>query len=320
MPNFFTSLFGRKRENTANEQQGNNRKQFEIFKYDGLRAQRMGRPHYAVQCFTEALAIEEDFETMGYLAQLYLQLAEPEKARQLLERMTALEPHLPDTFLQLAHVCYTLEDYTAMEAAARQAIALEEGNAMAHYLLGKSCQGQTDDLMSIAHLTKAIQLQEEFTEARLLRAEALLRMRQYTEAMEDIEAVLARNSEEEAALLLRGRLKEATGETEEAEANYRRVTEVNPFNEPAYLCLSQLLMQHKRIDEAIALLNEAIDLNPSFVQAYKERGRAKLLNGDKEGSVEDMKRALELDPKEEALLNGQFKTQKASSTGLPGIF
>ena len=40
--------------------------------------------------------------------------------------------------------------------------------------------------------------------------------------------------------------------------------------------------------------DEAIELNPNFAEAYKERGRAKLLNGDKDGSVEDMKKSLEL--------------------------
>ena len=35
--------------------------------------------------------------------------------------------------------------------------------------------------MSIAHLTKAIVLKDDFTEARLLRAEALIKMQQYKE-------------------------------------------------------------------------------------------------------------------------------------------
>jgi hypothetical protein len=34
---------------------------------------------------------------------------------------------------------------------------------------------------------------------------------------------------------------------------------------------------------------EAIELNPNFGAAYHERGRAKLLNGDKDGSIEDIK-------------------------------
>ena len=38
------------------------------------------------------------------------------------------------TLLTLANVCYMQEDYAAMAEAAQKAIAVEEGNAMAHYL------------------------------------------------------------------------------------------------------------------------------------------------------------------------------------------
>ena len=312
MPNFFKSFFSGKSETPESEKQKNDRKRFEIFKYDGLRAQRMGRPDYAVKCFTEALAIEEDFETMGYLSQLYIQTGETE--------MAIMEPHVTNTFLTLANVCFIQEDYKAMEEAASKAIAIEEGNAVAHYLLGKARKGQDDDLMTIAHLTKAIALKDDFIEARLMRAEALLKMKQYKETMEDIDAVLAQNPEEETAILLRGKVKEANGQEEEAEADYQLVTEVNPFNEQAYLYLGQLFINQKKLTEAISLFDEAIELNPNFAEAYKERGRAKLLNGDKDGSVEDMKRSLELNPKDEASLNGEFKNLGPKQEALPGIF
>ena len=219
MPNFFKSFFSGKSETPENEKQKNDQKRFDIFKYDGLRAQRMGRPDYAIKCFTEALAIEEEFETMGYLSQLYIQMGDTAKARELLEKMAVMEPHITNTFLTLANVCFIQEDYQAMEEAANKAIAIEEGNAVAHYLLGKARQGQDDDLMTIAHLTKAITLKDDFIEARLLRAEALLNLRQYNEMMEDIDAVLAQNPEEETAILLRGKVKEANRQAEEAEAS-----------------------------------------------------------------------------------------------------
>ena len=220
MPNFFKSFFSGKSETPESEKQKNDQKNFEIFKYDGLRAQRMGRPDYAVKCFTEALAIQEEFETMGYLSQLYIQMGETAKARELLEKMAAMEPHLTSTFLTLANVCFIQEDYQAMEEAANKAIAIEEGNAVAHYLLGKARKGQNDDLMTISHLTKAITLKDDFIEARLLRAEALLNLKQYKEMMEDIDAVLAQNPEEETAMLLRGKVKESNGQGEEAEEDY----------------------------------------------------------------------------------------------------
>ena len=89
--------------------------------------------------------------------------------------------------------------------------------------------------MCIAHLTKAIVLKDDFIEARLLRAEALVQMQQYKEAMEDIDTILAQDPEDESAILLRGKIEEATGNKEKAESSYQKVTELNPFNEQAFL-------------------------------------------------------------------------------------
>lgn len=309
----FTSFFAKKSDNPASEKQKNDQKHFDIFKYDGMRAQRMGRLDYAITCFTQALKIQEEFETMGYLAQVYIQTGSLDEARRLLERMTELDPTYLATYLTLANVCYMQEDYPAMAEAARKAIALEEGNAMAHYLLGKATDGAGDSLMSIAHLTKAIVLKDDFMEARLLRAEALVKMQQYAEAINDIDAILAQDPENEGALLLRGKIREATGHIEEAEADYRFINEVNPFNEQAFLCLGQLYITLKKYTRAIELFDEAIEINPDFAQAYHERGRAKLLNGDKEGSMEDMKKSLELRPDELQAFNGEFANQPGNN-------
>lgn len=107
MPNFFKSFFSGKSETPESEKQKNDQKNFEIFKYDGLRAQRMGRPDYAVKCFTEALAIQKEFETMGYLSQLYIQMGETAKARELLEKNgchgTSSHEYFPDTGKCMLH-------------------------------------------------------------------------------------------------------------------------------------------------------------------------------------------------------------------------
>ena len=320
MPNFFKSFFSGKSEDALTEKQKINQKNFDIFKYDGLRAMRMGRADYAVKCFVEALAIEEDFETMNYLAHLYVQTGQLEEARTLLHRMEKKEPQNVEVLLLLANVCYMLEDYKSMSEAAGKAIALEEGNAMAHFLLGKACQGEDDELMAIAHLTKAITLKEDFVEARLLRGEALFRMKQYKEAQEDVEAVLAQDASDESALILRGNIAEATGRADDAVADYKQVISINPFNRQAYLALGRLYIATKQLAEAVTLFDEAIELSPDFAEAYKERGRAKLLNGDKEGALADMKKSMELNPQEEAALNGEFHNLEPKQDTLPGIF
>ena len=118
---FFKSFFSGKSDSPTNEKQKSEQKNFEIFKYDGMRAQRMGRTDYAIKCFIEALAIQEDFETMGYLAQVYTQTNELDEAHKLLERMTEIEPEHTSTYLSLANVCYMQEDYPAMAGAAKKA-------------------------------------------------------------------------------------------------------------------------------------------------------------------------------------------------------
>ncbi len=44
---------------------------FEILKYDGIRAQRMGKLPYAIKCFEEAVAINDELETLSLLATAY---------------------------------------------------------------------------------------------------------------------------------------------------------------------------------------------------------------------------------------------------------
>lgn len=316
---FFKNFFSGKSEISETDKKRSEQKNFEIFKYDGMRAQRMGRLDYAEKCYTEALKLHDDSETRSYLAQLFVQTGQLDEARRLLEQMAEAEPSHVDTLLQLANLCYMQEDYAGMADAARRAIRQEEGNAVAHFLLGKAEDGSGDSLMSVAHLTQAIVLRDDFIEARLLRAEALIKMGQGKEAQEDLAAILAQHPDHEEALLLCGRLCEQRGDCSAAEGRYTHILEQNPFNEQAYLALSALYIRQKRYSEAITLLDEAIEVNPSFSQAFHERGRAKLLNGDKEGSFVDMKQALALDPKEAERVNGHFDNQSFRQTDILGL-
>ena len=303
---FFKSLLSGKNETAEEQKQKAEQKKFEIFKYDGMRAQRMGRMDYAIKCYTEALAIQDDFETRSYLAQTYIRLGQLDEARHELEIMIKAEPTHTDSYLMLCNVCYMQEDYAAMAKAAQQVIQIEEGNAAAHYLLAKADEGQGNQLMCVAHLTQAIMLKEDYTEARLMRAEALMKMGQFAEAEEDLQAVLTQEADNESAILLRARILQATGNEEEAEKDFLHLIALNPFNEQAYLALGTLYIQQKALDKAITLFDEAIEMNPQFAAAYRERGRVKLLQDDKEGATEDMKKALELHPQEAEAVNGEF--------------
>ena len=94
MGNFFKSLFSSSKAATPEEEKSkNDQKNFDILKYDGVRAQKIGQVAYAIKCFTEALKLQEDFETMTYLVAAYTTANKAEEALEVLNRMD-------DTFLQ----------------------------------------------------------------------------------------------------------------------------------------------------------------------------------------------------------------------------
>ena len=297
----FSSLFGGNKTPEENKE-----KNFDILKYDGIRAMRIGKLVYALKCFEEATAIKEDLETMQHQANTYVRMNRMDDARQLMVRMTELAPDQPLVFQSLASLCYMQEDYPAMNEACQKALALNDQDPSTYFLSAKAAVGLNNGIQAIAMLTKAIILNEEFVEAYQMRAEILWAMRQAKDANEDIEKLLSMNPEDENALLLKAEIMAVSGAEEQALEVIDQVLALNPFCEKAYLLKGSYFLVKQAFDKAIAVYDEAIEMNANFAQAYHERGRVKLAMGDKKGSMEDMKRAIELAPENGANISGEY--------------
>ena len=295
----FSSLFGGSKK-TEEE------KNFDILKYDGIRAMRIGKLTYALKCFEEATAIQEDLETMQHQANTYIRVNRMDDARALMNRMTELAPDQPIVFQSLASLCYMQEDYKAMEEACQKALALNGQDPATFFLSAKAHVGMNNGIQAIAMLTKAIMLNEEFAEAYQMRAEILWAMRQAKDANEDIEKLLAMNPDDENAILLKGEILAVSGEEEKALELINQVLELNPFCEKAYILKGSYFLAKQEFDKAIQVYDDALETNPNFAQAYHERGRVKLAKGDKQGSMEDMKHAIELAPENGANISGEY--------------
>ncbi|MDH6306249.1 tetratricopeptide (TPR) repeat protein [Parabacteroides sp. PF5-5] len=300
MANFFKSLFSSaKTEETSGTNSKADKKNFEIFKYDGIRAQRIGQTGYAIKCFTEALAIKEDPETMSYLVTAYVGSHEFDEALALTNRLLELEPENISALLTKTNILFMLDKEEEVIPVCLQILEREEDSPAAWYLMGKAKKATKDSLGAIEDLGKAIALKDDFTEAYLLRAEITLEMNRHEEALSDIEKVIELTPEEESVYLLRGKIHEKMANFSAAADDYRQVLELNPFNDDAILHFGTLLINTGKLDDAILFLDEAIELKPDFIQAYKERAKAKELKGNSTGAAEDLQKAAELSPKEE---------------------
>ena len=291
---FFKSLFGGKSEDPVEEKEKQIQKEFEILKYDGIRARRLHRMDYARKCFEEAIKLQDDFETYAQLVQLLVETGDFQAALDPLEHMAKAEPHIAETFISLATVHFMLENYQEMADNAQLAIDRAPENMQAYFLKGKAMQGLSKDDEAAQLFTKAIELQGDFAEALLLRGQIYLRQAKLADALADAEAAIASGKEVESGLLLRGSVKEVENKPEEAEADYRQVLELDPFNQQAYTYIGKLYLKNERYADAVSMMDDAIEMSPVFAQAYELRAEAKKLMGDVEGATKDAAAAVNL--------------------------
>jgi pentatricopeptide repeat protein len=302
---FFSSLFS-PANSEEDQQQKIDRKNFDILKYDGIRAQRMGKAEYAAKCFTEALKIQKDFETMKYLMSACYMLNRHDQALEVLREMLDTGHEPVSTLLTRANLLLTMGRNTEAVADCKQAIGLDSENCFAYYQLAKSELALSNLNEAIDSLTIAIRMNVDFVEGYALRAEMYLNLEKGNEALADVEKVIELNPEDETVYLLRGRIHEALGNTEAASADYQLASELNPFNEEAYLLVGRLMMSQEKYEEAIDLFDDAIEQNEQFAKIYAARAQAKHKTGDWEGALTDEQKLAELSPDEKPDGNHSF--------------
>lgn len=256
--NFFKKLFGS--QNTSEEVK--EEKNFDVLKYDGVRALRMQQFDYAAKCFVLALELNaDDLECHDYLSQAYISLGDMQNAYTQLMAISAAQPNNVAVLLRMADVLYMTEDYAAMAEVCEKALQLDSENIMTYYIYAKAYKGLNDLDAAIAMLSKAIDRREDFDVARLLRGNVLLENNQTAEAALDADNLYQRIEENEDVLLLKARVEKALGNLKEAEKVYTK----------------------------------AIDFNPFLIEAYKERSEVRSALGDTAGAKEDQTRVDEME-------------------------
>ncbi len=309
---FLKSLFGGKSAATPEEEQQRlEERQFNTLRDSGVRAMKMNEVKLALPYFEQALALRpDDLQTVSYLVEALLRMQEYAAALPHLSCLAAAEPDNLEIHLLLAQAQGKTGDYAAMQTtvAALQSQAAED--ARVPYMAAEAAHGQGEDLMAVAHLTQALALRPDYHQALYLRARILGQMGQWAEALEDTAALIAAGGGDEEAHILHANALAATGAAEEAEAEYRKVLEYNPFCRDAMLHLGAFYEQQGLWDKALSHYDEIIAEQPDFAEAYKRRGGVKHHLHDEAGAMDDLKKSLELSPELAEELDGKFSNME----------
>ena len=111
------------------------------------------------------------------------------------------------------------------------------------------------------------------------------------------------------AYLLRGGLLMKLGDLDGAGADASLLVGKVPDSEDAQLLSARVTAARGQRQEAIEMYNKVIDLNPSCVEAFRQRGTIRLALGDKDGAEADMRQVLELSPHELDATSGDFTAE-----------
>ena len=262
---FWKALFGGDDLSPEEEKQQKEDKNFNLLKYDGVKAMKIGRADYAVRCFEEALKLKNDLEVRDYLSQVLARLGDAKGALLQLEVLAEAEPQNADIHLRMAQVAYMAEDYRQMEEHCRQAMTIDDANPTPYLLAAQSRLARGDVKKTLEMLDKAIGMDDNYAEARLLRSQILLR----------------------------------TGKPKAAKADADWLHDNVGDHEDILLLMARIAAKEQKHDEAITLYNMVIEQNPFSLEAFTERGKQRLALGDKAGAEEDMTTARELNPTED---------------------
>ena len=231
--NIFKKLFGGQK--TTEEVKQEKEKDFDMVKYDGVRALRMHQFDLAAKFLEHALQLNaEDLECRDYLSQAYISMGDLQKAYEQLQILSEAQTDNVAVLLRMADVAYMMENYTAMSEVCDKALHLDTSNLQTYLYYAKACRGLGEPIRAVAVLSLAIKLCEDYYAARLLRGTILLENHLLDDAAQDADYLFTHLEPNEDVLLLKARVLKAQEKMKEAEQVYGMVIEVNPFSLDAY--------------------------------------------------------------------------------------
>lgn len=256
-------MFGGTEETPEQQEAGRKQRNFELLKYDGVKAAKMGQLDYAVKCYREALKLNDDPEVHDYLAQALVRLSQFEEALAELQILAGQAPDNQNVLMQMAHVAYLMEDYDRMAELCQQLQAMAPESAAVCYLGAQAALGHHQPAEAVSLLTRAIGLRDDYAEAYLLRGRTLLTMGQLEQAAADAQWLSDSVGDQEDVMVLSGRVAVARGQ----------------------------------VKEALAICDHVLEqVNPFCTEALRLRAHVRQELGDTEGAAEDMARLREQDP------------------------
>src|SRR5438270_1081093 len=191
------------------------------------------------------------------------------EAREALEKAAQLAPDNPSSLQLLVELDIASKNYAAGHRPVDEALQKQPNSAVGYYLRGKLYLAEKKFDLAQTALLKAIDLDPNLSSAYDLLAPAFLYANNPSEALNQMNAVLAKKPDEFRALLVTGMIYSQMKEFNKARDAYERVIAANPtlvlpLNNLAYI-YAEKLNDLKRASELAQKARSNAPTNPSVL-------------------------------------------------------
>lgn len=295
--------------------------------------QQMDRTEEAMELLRQSLAMYPENRRMRLLYARLLTLSPSDlpAAREQFEVLSQQTPDDADLVFSLGLINRELQAYDAARRYFLQLLEMDQREPEAHYYLGlialeldqqgtaithfKMVRPGQEFLPAMSQLASIMleqgqqtQLWQFFVDQRrhypqvapelyILQAEILVQTRQFKSADQLLSEALASYPNNTNLLYTRSLMAEKQDDLARAEADLRKIIELEPDNASALNALGYILSNHtQRYDEATQLIEQALELSPNDPTVLDSMGWVKYRVGDLPLALDYLQRAYDLYP------------------------
>jgi len=216
------------------------------------------------------------------LAQLYIDSDRVDylvRAPALYRRVLELQPERGEVWLALARAYSQIAIRDEAEVALRRAIELGLDNPDVRFRLGQTLGRQQQFAAAEQEYDRVIGARSGFGTAHYRRGEARFNLNRFDEALEDFQAAIAAMPGNPDPILAAVKVYMVQGDLEAAESSLALARGTSQSRAQVGLATARLRVRQGRNEEALAALDETLQLDPSLIEAEYLRGQAQLKLG-----------------------------------------
>lgn len=250
-------------------------------------------------------AIKLDSNSAAYyltLADTYFSQNNTRSSKELLEITAKKFPDNIETLLKLAELYFLVKRYQEGIDFVNKALKINENLAKAYYIKGSIYRESGDTTRAISSLETATEQDNKYVEA-FYDLGVLYAARKNPIAFDYYNTVLSIQPNHLEAAYAKAKLFQDLGKFKEAIGSYEAIIKNTKTCANCYYNLGAIYLEiTKEPKKALEQFTKAIELNPSYVEAYFARGYTYTLLKDIESAKADYKMCLQLVPNYEAAI------------------